>query len=280
VDSTDIILKSSTTLCPIDPETGREECWCDPHPDEDHDGVPDHLDNCPYEPNPGQRDTNEDGIGDACQCGDVTGNGTLNSADPTMIIRMALGLPAVFGSPCNCDVTGDGRCNSADATIINRRALFLPAPRFGMYCGNYTGACECDEAGNCLPHPDVDSDGIPNSLDNCPYAWNPGQEDTGGFHTATPDGIGNACQCGDVTGDGKVNSVDATMITRKALGLSAPAFNVPCNCDGTGDGKCNSADADTLIRGGFFPPWPPLFSNSCGNYTGSCECDESGNCLP
>ena len=35
-------------------------------PDADRDGVPDATDNCPYVPNPSQRDTDGDGIGDVC----------------------------------------------------------------------------------------------------------------------------------------------------------------------------------------------------------------------
>jgi hypothetical protein len=127
---------------------------------------------------------------------------------------------------------------------------------------------------------DSDGDDVPDASDNCPYAYNPGQEDSGGIATDPPDGIGDACQCGDVTGDGKVNSADATMITRKALGLSAPAFNVPCNCDVTdvsGD-TCNSADATIITRKALGLSAP--FGNHCGNYTGECTCDANGNCPP
>lgn len=37
---------------------------------------------------------------------------------------------------------------------------------------------------------DSDNDGIPNGIDNCPFVWNPGQEDSSG------NGIGNACDDG------------------------------------------------------------------------------------
>jgi len=35
-------------------------------PDTDGDGIPDSVDNCPFVPNPDQRDTNNNGVGDAC----------------------------------------------------------------------------------------------------------------------------------------------------------------------------------------------------------------------
>ena len=44
--------------------------------DGDGDGVPDQDDNCPDEPNPHQIDSDQDGVGDACQPGDGEGDGT------------------------------------------------------------------------------------------------------------------------------------------------------------------------------------------------------------
>lgn len=35
-------------------------------PDADYDGVPDSIDNCPEDINPGQEDADADGLGDAC----------------------------------------------------------------------------------------------------------------------------------------------------------------------------------------------------------------------
>src|SRR5262249_38095910 len=44
--------------------------------DADGDGVPDDLDNCPMDANPDQRDTDHDGVGDACDaCTDPDGDG-------------------------------------------------------------------------------------------------------------------------------------------------------------------------------------------------------------
>jgi len=48
-------------------------------PDDDEDGIPNEVDNCPFVPNPEQEDTDGNGIGDACQ--DVDGDGILDILD-------------------------------------------------------------------------------------------------------------------------------------------------------------------------------------------------------
>jgi len=100
--------------------------------------------------------------------------------------------------------------------------------------------------------PDTDGDGIPDQYDNCPYTFNPDQKDSGGINTTVPDGIGDACQCGDVTGDGIVDISDKTILTRSLAGLgpygsvgAMPGFN---KCDVSGDGLCNLADKTVLSR--------------------------------
>ena len=85
--------------------------------------------------------------------------------------------------------------------------------------------------------------------DNCPFVANPGQEDSGGLATSTPDGIGDACQCGDVTGNGIVNGQDANVIQRHGIGAEPnPLFVVPGNCDVTGNDQCNGQDANAVKR--------------------------------
>ncbi len=56
---------------------------------------------------------------------------------------------------------------------------------------------------------DSDGDGVVDSIDNCPRVANPGQEDAGGLGPASaPDLIGDACQCGNVGGNGRIDSTD------------------------------------------------------------------------
>ncbi len=112
---------------------------------------------------------------------------------------------------------------------------------------------------------DTDRDGVANQFDNCPFLANASQIDNGGLgFSTTPDGIGNACQCGDVTGEGQANDTDAAFIKRQALGLAAPLFLVPNNCDVTGDGFCNGSDA-TLVRHAAAGTISPLFGQNCPN---------------
>ncbi len=95
---------------------------------------------------------------------------------------------------------------------------------------------------------DADGDGVGDGRDNCPFAVNADQLDSGGLATAAPDGIGNACQCGDVSGNGIVNGQDAKAIQRYAIGAESPLFAVPGNCDVSGNGTCNGQDANAVKR--------------------------------
>ena len=115
---------------------------------------------------------------------------------------------------------------------------------------------------------DVDLDGILDAADNCPNVANEDQLDRGGINTTTPDGIGDACQCGDVSGNGIVNGQDANAIKRHGLGLTPnPLFNVPGNCDVSGNGQCNGQDANAVTRKALGQP-SPSFGQNCHNATG------------
>ncbi len=108
------------------------------NPDSDGDGVADPDDNCPVTANADQADSGGldtnigDGIGDACQCGDINGDGKISNSDAVLIQRYLLGLPSPF-DPDFCDVTGDGSCTNSDSVVIQRALLGLP-PGLGQAC--------------------------------------------------------------------------------------------------------------------------------------------------
>jgi OmcA/MtrC family decaheme c-type cytochrome len=85
--------------------------------DSDGDEIQDGEDNCVVVANPMQEDTDQDGIGDACECGDESGDGVVNSTDARLIQRCAVGEIACTGL---CDVTGENDCNTTDSRLIQR----------------------------------------------------------------------------------------------------------------------------------------------------------------
>ncbi len=100
--------------------------------DKDNDGMPDLVDNCPSIPNENQLDTNGDDIGDACQCGDMNGDGVITNSDAILIKRYLLNLSSPFNAAL-CDVNGDGLCTNTDAVMIQRSVLGLP-PEVDQSC--------------------------------------------------------------------------------------------------------------------------------------------------
>ncbi len=110
--------------------------------DEDGDGFSDWLDNCPFQPNDNQADiggvgaaSGPDGIGDACQCGDVSGNGRVTTADATLMTRSLLVPPtAALLRPDLCNVGGSAACTTADAVIVTRALLVPPTATVLQVC--------------------------------------------------------------------------------------------------------------------------------------------------
>jgi hypothetical protein len=99
------------------------------------------------------------------------------------------------------------------------------------------------------PPPDADADGVPDSADNCPYFANASQADTGGIGAGSPpDGIGDACQCGDVSGNGVVTTADATLITRSLLVPPTATLARPDLCNVGGTSGCTTSDAVIATR--------------------------------
>jgi hypothetical protein len=103
---------------------------------------------------------------------------------------------------------------------------------------------------------DTDADGVDDATDNCPFSANADQADTGGVgNGSAPDGIGNACQCGDVSGDGFVTIADATIIRRSLLLPPTATQARPQLCDvGPAVSGCSVADATIIRRALLTPP--------------------------
>jgi hypothetical protein len=99
---------------------------------------------------------------------------------------------------------------------------------------------------------DSDADTRADASDNCPYVAND-QRDFGGIGLVSgPDGIGDACQCGDLLNDGRITSVD-TAALRSALANGASSLNLAlCNAHdpaGAAPGRCDLVDVVAMTRG-------------------------------
>jgi len=103
--------------------------------------------------------------------------------------------------------------------------------------------------------PGYDGDGILSVHDRCPYAFDPRQEDRGGVGAgSTPDLVGDACQCGDVSGDGFVTIADAVQILRASLLPPTSILPRPELCDVGGSVGCSVSDAAIVSRALLVPP--------------------------
>jgi len=91
--------------------------------------------------------------------------------------------------------------------------------------------------------------------DNCPYWPNPDQSDAGGIRAGSPpDGVGDACQCGDVNGDGRVSNADAVIIKRSLVVPPLATLAHPERCNVGGSAACTNADAIIVKRAQSIPP--------------------------
>jgi hypothetical protein len=105
--------------------------------------------------------------------------------------------------------------------------------------------------GGGFPTLDSDADVIQAFRDNCPYAANPAQADSGGIDDVAVDGIGDACQCGDVDDDGIVDDLDvfayrASLADPIGLALS-PAGVSKCSVIDS-PGPCEILDVSVIQR--------------------------------
>jgi streptogramin lyase len=147
--------------------------------DLDGDGVPDYQDNCPTTPNSTQTDSDGDGVGDDCDNCAFTANSDQRDVDSDGKGDVCDNCPAV-ANVSQVDADGDGRGDACD----NCPGLSNPTQddADGDFLGDVCDVCPND------PSNDADHDGICGDVDNCPSVYNPGQQDS------NHDGFGDACQ--------------------------------------------------------------------------------------
>jgi hypothetical protein len=97
---------------------------------------------------------------------------------------------------------------------------------------------------------DLDGDGIPTSDDNCPFLVNTDQTDRGGFKSTLRNQIGDACECGEVSGDGQIQgtagSTDDVAEMQKILAGLAATPETEDRCSISGDPGCDILDVFIL----------------------------------
>lgn len=200
--------------------------------DGDGDGVVDLEDNCPFDSNADQADTDGDGKGDVCDTDvDTDGDGADDDID---------NCPTV-SNPDQSDIDNDGNGDACDADMdgdtVENASDNCPAvsnPGQGDRDGDGVGdACDTDADGDGVDDKVDNGDGtftaIPSSEggDNCPLEPNADQADSDG------DGTGDACEAvNDLDGDGVVT------------GDNCPLTSNPDQTDTDGDGTGDACDAD------------------------------------